>query len=123
MWRAGAFVADDRLVVRNVLRSRTVPWSEVAAFSPASDDPRLHSVGVTTVDGRRVSCTAMRPMAGWDLVNGPRFAERSAQSAAANLLAIAVERHRPARYQSPPGSAAGTSAWVGANSPDGDGGV
>src|SRR5215467_1858265 len=41
-WRAGVLVADDRIVIRNLVRGHALPWSEVRAFSPYWDDPRHH---------------------------------------------------------------------------------
>jgi hypothetical protein len=93
VWRAGALVTDGRLVVRNVLRSYRLPWSDVVAFSPADDDQRHHTFGVTTTDGRRIPSYALRPLAGWSVIAPPRFAEHNARNAAADDLAVAVERH------------------------------
>jgi len=70
-----------------------VPWPEVAAFSPADDDQRHHTFGVTTTDGRRIACAALRPLAGWSLIAPPKFAEYNARNAAADRLAIEIERH------------------------------
>jgi hypothetical protein len=100
VWRAGALVTADRLVVRNVFRDYPLPWSEVAAFSPADDDQRHHMFGVTAADGRRIACAALRPMAGWSIIGPPKFAEYNARSTAAARLAAEIERHTaPAHHR------------------------
>lgn len=91
-WRAGVLVTDERIVIRNLLSSRSAPWSRVAAFSPAWDDPRHHSVGVLTLDGRRISCDALRDMGGWAMFSMQRSIASAAQNVPASRVAEQVER-------------------------------
>jgi hypothetical protein len=68
-WGAGGArswvgVTPENLIVRNALRTHTVPWSEVQGFEvlPASADGRATTqAAVKLVSGRRVlmSCTAL----------------------------------------------------------------
>ena len=94
--RAGVVITESGMVVRNWLRTRSVPWSAVVAFSPAADDDRNHSVGVWLTDGRRINCTALTFLGGFTLAGPARYPELAAQSTAANLLADYVDRARRA---------------------------
>ena len=91
-FRAGVVVTDERIVVRNFFRSYSVRWSRVAAFSPSWDDPRHHTVGVLTVDERRISFSALRNMAGWAVFSPQRYYAGTALSRPASRVAEAVDR-------------------------------
>jgi hypothetical protein len=91
-WRAGVLIADDRIVVRNLFRGHALRWSEVAAFSPAWDDPQHHTVGVRTVDDRRISAYALRSMFGWSVLAPPTVVQDAATNVPATRLAEQVEQ-------------------------------
>jgi hypothetical protein len=91
-FRAGVLVTDDRIVIRNFFRSYSVPWSQVVAFSPSWDDPQHHTVGVLTVDDRRISFSALRNMAGWAMFSPQRYYAGTALSRPANRVAEEIER-------------------------------
>jgi hypothetical protein len=101
-WRAGAVVTADRVVIRNLIRSYSIPWSDVTAFSPAWDDPRHHTVGVETASGRRVSCKALRSMGGWGVLSAPQHHENAAVNRAASRFAVEVDRMLDLRQPAPP---------------------
>lgn len=91
-WRGGVLVTGEHIVIRNLFRTHSVPWSRVAAFSPAWDDPQHHTVGVHTLDGRRISCKTLRSMGGWGIYSAPQHADNAARNRPASRVAEEVER-------------------------------
>ncbi|WP_420803218.1 PH domain-containing protein [Streptomyces spiramyceticus] len=87
MFRAArlAIVATpDHLVVRNIFRTHTVPWGEIASIAPPKSygATRKGGIIVSRIDGSSLSATAY--------VRGPHNRDSFAVSVANNLQQMAA---------------------------------
>ncbi|MFD9125726.1 PH domain-containing protein [Kitasatospora sp. NPDC059571] len=74
MLRIGVTAGADTLTVRNVIRTRVLPWDTIAGFSLRT------SLTVTLTDGTTVSCTAVQPASLDAMRRRPGYAARTVEN-------------------------------------------
>jgi len=72
MARSGVHVDADGITVRDLIRTRHLPWHDICDISAAADDAQFRTIGIMMRDGSRVRCFALSPMRLED-VAGHRF--------------------------------------------------